>query len=126
MDPITLKHGQFHFNVEMENGETVPATIDVLELKLLCEELEYKHHLEKNPDGSYKSSTDFLRDLAAQLALAGVPSPTVTLAYQLWHVAGAKLNELKKNINDQLSSRTGSDRTPASSPTTKSSDTSPT
>lgn len=107
LNPPVFVDGQFNFFVQKSDGTQEPYTIDVLELKLICEEQERAHNLEKNERGAYIATAAFLRDLKSQFQLAGIHSCTSSMAYTLWHAAGEKFSELKKNIETPPSLPTG-------------------
>jgi hypothetical protein len=93
--PMTIASGEFKFNIERSDSVT-EHTLDVLDTKLLCEELEQQHALQKSGDGRLVATTDFLRDLASKLPIENCSS---SIAYQVWVMASNKIAELKKNMS---------------------------
>lgn len=98
-----LVDGLLRFRIrDLQSGESVPHEVDVLVLKLACEECERKHNLEVI-DGAFRPTPAFLVDLAQHIRDVGVPSCTPTVAHQLWCAAGGYIEQLKKNTNEQQS-----------------------
>lgn len=93
-------------------GETTPHEIDVLILRLTCEECEQTHGLQVK-EGSYVATAAFLTDLAGRIAALGVAGCTPSLAYQLWGASVAHVEALKKNMSETPSSPSGSTSSPA-------------
>lgn len=93
---VDLQSGILKFNVVDAAGQRTPGEIDVMVLKLTCEELEQRHNL-NIVDDKYVPTPQFLFDLSESLKTLGVPSCTPTMAMQLWIAAGAGMEDLKKN-----------------------------
>lgn len=113
-NPLTvLEDGQLHFKVRNRaTGEEVEHGIDVLILRLTCEECERTHNLQTNARGEYVATTTFLTDLAGRLAAMGIDGCTPSIAMQLWHVSANEIEALKKNTNGTPSSPSGSESNP--------------
>ncbi|MDX1964126.1 MAG: hypothetical protein SFX18_13315 [Pirellulales bacterium] len=94
---VDLQTGSMKFNiVDDATGTKTPHEVDVMLLKLACEEQERTHNLEIR-DGKYVPTPQFLFDLANSLKGLGLPMCTPTMAFQLWCAAGAQIETLKKN-----------------------------
>lgn len=107
-DPQTLSDGLLRFQVKpLGDGEAVVHELDVLLLKLACEECESKHGL-KVVEGRVRPTTDFLRDLAAKLETLGVVGCSASVAYQLWCEASDAIALLKKNTSETPNLPSGS------------------
>ena len=97
-DSPILSTGDILFKVQREEG-IVEHRVDLLELKLTCEECEKTHALETDAEGRMKPTAAFLRDLSGRLEQIGVCQCTPTIAYKMW-VAGANaMVELKNAIS---------------------------
>lgn len=114
-DPPILSDGLLRFGVRPAGGtdeQIIVHEIDVLLLKMTCEECEAAHHLEEkaNPDGSRTiyASVAFLQDLAARLQGLGLTGCTATVAKELWQQASQVIDSLKKNTNETPNSPSGS------------------
>ena len=112
-EPLKLVNGNLVVNVTDADG-TVRAThaVDVLALKLACEECVDQHRLAVQENGTYKVTSDFLLALAARLG-SFVPDCTPSMAYQLWVAADGQLEALKKNTQPPPNSPTGSESHPS-------------
>lgn len=111
-----LPDGLLRFGVQSKDGTVREHAIDVLILRMACDECVLKHNLqtERQPDGSeaYKMTAAFLSDLAATLAGLGVEGCTPSVARQLWFTSIVGIDELQKKTNETPSSPTGSTSTP--------------
>lgn len=106
----TLDDGQLHFKIRNRGtGEETDHSIDVLLLRLTCEECEATHHLQTNERGEYIATAAFLNDLAGRLAAMGVADCTPSVALQLWSVSVREIEALKKNTSEQPSAPSGSE-----------------
>lgn len=108
-----LGDGLFHFGVR-KGEEVLPRAIDVITLKLACEEAEAMHRLEKDAEGLLKPTAAFLDTLAGKLK-GCIEDCTPSLAYQLWSIGPGLVDDLKKNMSEPPNSPTGTDLTPADS-----------
>jgi hypothetical protein len=112
-ESIVLPDGSFRFKVRSRDGAEVEHSIDVLFLRLTCEECEDAHQLPTTGEnGAYRATTAFLVDLASRLEAAGVSGCTASIAYQLWNVSVRELELLKKNTSETPNSPTGSESPP--------------
>jgi hypothetical protein len=108
--PITFDDGLLRFTIRnTETGEQAAHSLDVLLLRLTCEECEIQHSLQVNSAGSYVVTAAFLTDLAARMAGLGVPECTASIAYQLWTTSATEIEALKKNTNETPNSPSGSE-----------------
>lgn len=112
---ILLDDGSLEFRVRHRNGDEQTISIDLLVLKLLCEECEEQHHLQVI-NGTTKPTPAFLMDLAGRLHNSGVLNCTPSLAWQLWFASIEQMNALKKNTSETPSLPSGSASTPEASP----------
>lgn len=114
--PEPLGDGQFHFKVKAASGEVSDHAVDVISLRLACEEAEERHRLPKTEEGNLKPTAAFLADLAGILKQsAGLATCSPSLAYQLWTISGKLVDDLKKNTSETPSSVSGTDSTPPNS-----------
>ena len=111
-EALNLVNGKLLVNVTDADGE-VRGTheVDVLVLKLICEECVDHHRLVVKDDGTYTVTSAFLLDLAGRL-LALVPDCTPSIAYALWVAADQQIDRLKKNTLPPPSSPIGSECLP--------------
>ena len=93
---VDLSHGRdkIAFKVRLDDGTTADRELDVLELKLLCEQCEQDNHLATS-DGRFVATPDFLRDLAKRLEPLGLPNLTPSLAWTVWITATERIGQLK-------------------------------
>jgi hypothetical protein len=106
-----LRDGVIRVNVHGMGGETKgQIAIDCLLLKLCCEEAETAHGM--TVAGDKPPTAAFLSDLAKRLQSLGVEGCSASIAYQLWHLAGEMMHQLKKNTNETPTSRSGSTSRP--------------
>lgn len=89
-------------------GEVKPVSIDVLELRLLCQDLENQFSLRREGTKVF-ATREFLAALRDQLKTMGV-NCSVNVAYQLW----ARLSEIEEGL------KKNTDSTPTSLPSTES------
>ena len=111
---ILLSDGTLEFVVRRKEGES-RVNIDLLCLKLCCEDCEDRHQLQRR-NGLVNPTPAFLQDLATQLVGIGVDACTPSLAWQLWRAAAEQMEELKKSTSETPSLPSGSELTPAHSP----------
>lgn len=112
-----LDDGLLHFKTRRD-GEEVGQSIDVLILRLTCEECIDAHRLPEDAQGRYKPNAAFLIDLAARLGSIGVADCTPSVAYQLWIASAGEIERLKKNDNATPNSLSGSESSQAEAVTT--------
>lgn len=104
-----LDDGLLRFKIRNSaTGEEAEHAIDVLLLRLTCEECEISHRLQANEAGQYLATAAFLTDLAARLEAQGVAGCTPSVARQLWVAGAARLDELQKKTDETPSSPSGS------------------
>lgn len=113
----TLDDGQLHFKVRNRGtGEETAHSIDVLLLRLTCEECEAGHNLQVNDRGQYIATAAFLTDLAARLDGMGVAGCTPSIALQLWSASVREIESLKKNTSGTPSLHSGSESSQPAEP----------
>lgn len=104
-----LDDGLLRFKLRnRETGQETPHAIDVLLLRLACEECEQTHRLEVNAEGRYIATAAFLTDLASRLAALGITDCTASVARQLWVVSEVQMDELQKKTDETPNSDSGS------------------
>lgn len=111
--PITLDDGLLTFTItNRETGEAVKHSLDVLMLRLTCQECEALHNLQADANGHYVVTSAYMADLTARIAGLGVPECTASIAYQLWGASVNEIEALKKNTNETPNLPTGSESNP--------------
>lgn len=100
MEAIALDSGRLDFLVRTPDGEQ-PWHPDVMELKLVCEELEAKHQL-KEVDGRMESTGPFLLDLADAFERLGCPKCDATQALRVWTIVTLEAVRIIDSLNQQL------------------------
>lgn len=111
-NPITLDDGLLTFTIlNRETGESAKHSLDVLLLRLTCQECESLHNLQVE-DGSYVVTAAYLADLTARIAGLGVPECTASIAYQLWGASVREIDSLQKKTNETPSLPGGSESSP--------------
>ncbi|MEX2176188.1 MAG: hypothetical protein WD872_17635 [Pirellulaceae bacterium] len=112
MESPLLSDGLYHFRARI-GGQEQEHAVDVLCLRLTCEECEDAHRLPEDAEGRLKPTSAFLRELAGRFEELGVTGCTPSIAYQLWLAAPGVLGDLKKNTSETPSAPTGSESTPS-------------
>lgn len=113
MSLTVLDDGLLHFAIRNRTtGEETPQSIDVLLLRLTCEECEQLHRLQVNATGEYVATAAFLLDLAKRLAGLGIADCTPSMAFQLWSASAREIEALKKNTSETPNSHSGSESSP--------------
>ncbi|MCI0333544.1 MAG: hypothetical protein L0228_10015 [Planctomycetes bacterium] len=109
-----MEDGTLHFKVRAQDGSEREHSVDVLLLKIACEECVLKHKLATDQKtGAYVPTVEFYQDLAARLAGGlGVEGCTPSIAHQLWHASAVGIEALKKNASETPSSDSGSESNP--------------
>jgi hypothetical protein len=92
-----LTSGDLQFQLMTPEGVS-EQRVDLLWLKLTCEEAERENELRTDTEGRMLPSAQFLDDLAARLS-AKVPTCTPTMAYQMWIAASHAMTELKNAMS---------------------------
>lgn len=100
-DHPMLSTGEIVFRVQREEGY-VDHKIDILTLKLTCEECEKAHSIEAVND-RLQPTAAFLVDLAGRLEEMGVCGCTPTIAWQMWISASDAMTKLKNSTGGMLS-----------------------
>jgi hypothetical protein len=122
--PVVLDDGSFEFTIRKKDGAESTGKIDLLVLKLCCEQCENDHHLAVN-NGMVIPTPPFLTDLCSRLIANGVSDCTPTVAWSLWRAGIDAMNQLKKTTNETPSSPSGTASTPEHSVDQKKSDGTP-
>ena len=108
---ILLSDGSLAFRVRRGDGSEALITIDLLILKLCCEQCVDKHQLQV-VDGCLPPTPEFLVDLAGRLQKFGIDGCTPSLAWPLWLAGIAQMEVLKKNMNETPTLPSGSGSIP--------------
>jgi hypothetical protein len=94
-----LSDGTLRFRVRRRDGSETVHDVDLLLLKVTCEQLEDQHQLQVK-NGRIQPTADFLKDLASQLGGCGLDGCTPTLAWQAWIAATEAMATLKNAISE--------------------------
>lgn len=94
-----LTDGQLSFEVKRADGTTTTHELDLLVIKLACEQCERRHQL-KEAEGRLVPTPEFLQDLSATLAGLGLVRCTPTIAWQVWISASEQMATLKKTASE--------------------------
>ena len=92
-----LTTGELRFHVMTAEGLS-ERLVDLLWLKLTCEEAERENDLRIDAEGRFLPTAQFLDDLAARLG-AKVEGCSATMAYQMWVAASQAMTELKNALS---------------------------
>ena len=95
-----LTTGELTFSVLTPEGPS-ERKVDLLWLKLTCEETERDNSLQVDAEGRQQATALFLKDLSNRLS-AEVADCTPTMAYQMWIAASEAMNELKNAMSGML------------------------
>ena len=102
MKPIQLDDGKLTFTFPQGEGvEPLVWEADLIEVKLLCEQLEAKHNLVES-GGMIRGTAAFYRDLAAELTDLGCPVGTPTVAARIWGIVIDRFALSCRNLRQQL------------------------
>jgi hypothetical protein len=88
-----LEDGTIQFVVRRPDGTTTEHGVDLLVLKLTCEECQTAHQLAVK-DGLMNPTAAFLIDLAGRLAGLGLDGCTPTMAHRAWVTASEQMVRL--------------------------------
>lgn len=94
------------------SGQINAVSIDCLELRLLCQDLEQQHNLRREGTKVF-ATREFLMALRDQLKSMGINCST-NIAYQLWARLGEIEENLKKNTDSMPTSPQSTESTPTS------------
>lgn len=97
MAQIDLKPESFQVAFKRDGVERV-ADLDVLDVRLMFEDMERKHTLERR-DGNVYATRAFLSEVASELQKMGVDGATVSEAFQVWTRLSSVIEAIKKNTN---------------------------
>lgn len=95
---LAINDGQLTLRVKRAEGEETRHVVDLLLLKLTCEQCEERHKLTEK-DGRLSPTPEFLTELAAMLSGIGLERCTPTLAWQAWVAASDAMAMLKKSMS---------------------------
>lgn len=98
---IELSSGELEFAIRLSDGSVVDWQTDLVELKLVTEEVEKVSNLPQH-DGMMIPTADFLRDLAKAYAAFGCPIENVTVAKTIWNVVNTRFNSYFVDVQEQL------------------------
>jgi hypothetical protein len=116
-NPIQLEDGLLRFTIlNRETGEATKHSLDVLLLRLTCQECEALHNLQADANGSYVVTSAYLADLTNRIAGMGVPECTASIAYQLWGASIRGIDDLQKKTSETPSLPSGSESSPGQNP----------
>ena len=93
-------------SIEVKQGEEVSTfSYDVVEMKLLAEELEIKHGMRK-PDSNKVSgpSIAFLQEYASALDHLGIPGCTSDAAFRFYNLIGTQFVLMTNELQSQCES----------------------
>jgi hypothetical protein len=93
-----LTTGEMRFHAMSDDGLS-ERRIDLLWLKLTCEEAERDNSLQVDAEGRFQPTAQFLDDLAARLSTKVEGGCTTTMAYQMWIAASHAMTELKNAMS---------------------------
>ena len=88
--------GQLQFRVEGGTSDGKKVTIDLVSASVVSGELELKHRLD---DQGMRPSGPFLVDIAKAFSELGEFTCTPSVAYQIWHEVGRRMEELQKKTS---------------------------
>lgn len=94
-----LSDGKVRFRVRRSGGAETVHEVDLLVLKVTCEQCEDQHQLTIK-DGRIQPTADFLIDLAGRLTAYGLADCTPTLAWQAWIAATEAMASLKNAMSE--------------------------
>lgn len=85
------------------HGESSTFEYDIVEMKLLAEELEIKHGLRVDTKDKVASPTvPFLREYARALDHLGIPGCTVDAAFQFYNLIGTQFRQMTAELEKQI------------------------
>lgn len=103
-EPIRIDTGRRKFEIS-RNGETKLWEYDILELKLLFEELEAKHGLRNEKNEVLNPTGAFLHELASRLQVLHLDYCTLDVAFRIYNVVNTQFRVLYASISVQVSSQ---------------------
>lgn len=103
-----LSDGLLRFKI---HGREAEQSIDVLLLKLACQEVVAKHDLQVR-DELYVPTAAFIKDLSDTLTGLGIDGCTPSIALALWKASEDEVEGLKKNESETPQSDSGSGSIP--------------
>lgn len=98
---IELQTGELEFAIKLSDGSVVDWQVDLVELKLLTEQIEQAAELPQH-DGMLIPTARFLRDLAKAYHDAGCPVENVTVAKTIWNIVNTKFNAYFVDVQEQI------------------------
>ena len=113
MGKIEVREDSIEVLIKRQSEPSTSVSVDLLELRMLVEELEAKHPMRREK-GMVYATREFLRDLATQLNEIGVEGATPSMAFQLWSKLSEAVEALKKNTPEEQRSAKNTGSTPSS------------
>jgi hypothetical protein len=113
MGKIEVRDDSIEVLIKRQSEPPNSVAVDLLELRMLVEELEAKHPM-KREKGMVYATREFLRDLATQLKEIGVEGATPSMAFQLWSKLSEAVEALKKNTLEEQPFAESTESTPSS------------
>ncbi len=98
-----LTDGTLLFHVRRRDGTESEHTVDLLVLKLACEDCEKKHQIGRGVGEPMQPTPEFLVDLAERLSGFGLDNCTPTLAWQAWKAATEQMSRLGESQGEMPS-----------------------
>lgn len=99
---VRLASGDVEFAVGCRDGNDSTWRSDLVVLKIIAEELESKHQIQKQSDGTLAATPEFLTELAAAYKQQGCPDCTPAMAKQIWVVVAMRFYRLDSDFQRQL------------------------
>ncbi len=103
---IQLDAGRLVFQIQVD-GEAKSWAIDLIEAKLVCEQVESRHKL-RQESGRLLGTTAFFRDLAEAFCCElGCPVQSSTVASRVWGIVNERFIQVSENLARQLAEADG-------------------
>lgn len=98
----TLSTGRKSIAVE-RGDESIQFEYDVVEMKLLAEELELRHGMRKTDSNKVDGPTvQFLREYASALSQLGIEGCTVDAAFRFYNLIGTQFVLMTAHLDQQI------------------------
>ncbi|MEI7673282.1 MAG: hypothetical protein WCK00_14320 [Deltaproteobacteria bacterium] len=98
-----LTDGALLFCVHRRDGTQTEHKVDLLVLKLACEDCEKQHSINRGIGEPMQPTPEFLIDLAERLSGFGLDNCTPTLAWQAWKAATEQMSRLGESQGEMPS-----------------------
>ncbi len=100
---VKLSPGTIEFTVgSREEGKSDVWRSDLIVLKILAEELEAKHNLLKQSDGTLAATSEFFAELAGKYVDQGCKTCTPAMAWEIWIVVDKRFRLFDRDFKKQL------------------------